>query len=584
MSSSPTLESLPFDILYEIATYLDIRGYMHLSHSSRSMFSSMNDTIIARATVKNILLGSKEGQAAWATKTGYYQAIRHRFDVHEAVATASPYSVSVLAYAADFLYHQGFLCYRVKNQIRLLDVHNTGQKKLVLDLDRMNIYDIGIEYIVSDVGEQTTLLRFSCGILILLLSQANSNDGDLVAIDLQPRPDQARQSRLLLQEPVSSSDPIFVRHTRLYIWFGTFTAVNGRQSAWVLWGMQFKTLQRTEFSVEFPVDGELGKRVCFEIYQGHLYVVSIIDQQQSSFYHWSCYSPDHENNLGNGRLWRREHREGPINEMWADLSIQVDQEKGRPVILECRREWLDGGSENHRTYYTTPLPTPDEALAMHTKGFTRPTDMVDSGEAHSQLPGKRPVRDRHAEHEISRPLDQRFDFIPAYTRHSSYHLAAATYVDLVDDPKLQVDGVRSQHRLRLRTKSRGCSCAIDEGGVEHFDSRGVCLWPSEDAPSELLALLCPDSSTSLVRAVCDERSLIYSTSAEGLPPHHHMLILINFDPMIRFPYLTSLRKQKASTTSTRKVLDAPQPNLHWSHARVQNAEAFHLAIRYGYRP
>lgn len=95
----------------------------------------------------------------------------------------------MLAYAVDFLYHQGFLCYRVKNQIRLLDVHNTGQKELILDLDHMNSYDIGIEYIVSDVGEQTTLLRFSCGILILLFSQANSNDGDLVAVDLQPRPD-----------------------------------------------------------------------------------------------------------------------------------------------------------------------------------------------------------------------------------------------------------------------------------------------------------------------------------------------------------------------------------------------------------
>jgi hypothetical protein len=453
-----------------------------------------------------------------------------------------------------------------------------------MDPDHMNSYGIGIEYIISDVGEQTTLLWSSCGILILLFSQANSNEGNLVAIDLQPHPDQARHRRLLLQEPVSTSDPIFVRHTHLYIWCGTFTSVNGRQSAWVLWGMHFKTLQRTEFSVELLVDGELGKRVCFETYQGHLYVVSIIDQQESSFYHWSCYSPNHENNQGNGRLWRREHREGPINEMWADLSIQVDEEQGRPVILECRREGLDGRSENHRTYYTTPLPMPDEALAMQTKGFTRPTDMGHSGKAPSQLPGERLVRDCHAEHGTSRPLNQRFDFIPAHTRHSSYHLAAAAYVDLVDDPKLQQDGVCSQRRLRLRTKLREGSCAVDEGGVEHFHSRGVCLWPSEDAPSELLALLCPDSSTSLVRAVCDERSLIYSTSAEGLSPHHHMLVLINFDPMIRFPYLTSLRKQKSSTKATREVLDAPRPDLHSSRPLVQNAKAFHLAIRQGYRP
>jgi len=52
MSSSPTLESIPFDILYQIAAYLDIREYMHLSHTSRSLYRSMKNTIIARATVK----------------------------------------------------------------------------------------------------------------------------------------------------------------------------------------------------------------------------------------------------------------------------------------------------------------------------------------------------------------------------------------------------------------------------------------------------------------------------------------------------------------------------------------------------
>ncbi|KAJ5481395.1 hypothetical protein N7475_000207 [Penicillium sp. IBT 31633x] len=262
-----------------------------------------------------------------------------------------------------------------------------------------------------------------------------------------------------------------------------------------------------------------------------------------------------------------------------DLSIQVDEEKGRPVILECRREWLDGRSENHRTYYTTPLPTPDEALVMDSKELTRSTEM--------QLPGKRRVRDCHAEYDIRDPLGQRLDFIPAYTRHSGYHLAAATYIDLVNDPKFQADGVRSQHCLWLRTKSRKRSYPTDRmdmeqyrglllslaqpeadgrperGSEERFDSHGVCLWPSEDAPSEELELLCPDISTSLVRAVWDERSLIYSASAEkSLLPHHHMLVLINFDSMVRFPYLISLRKQKASTKSTRKLLDAPWHDLH----------------------
>ncbi|KAJ5462786.1 hypothetical protein N7475_007730 [Penicillium sp. IBT 31633x] len=220
--------------------------------------------------------------------------------------------------------------------------------------------------------------------------------------------------------------------------------------------------------------------------------------------------------------------------MWTDLSIQVDKEKGQPVILKCRQEWLDGRSENHRTYYTTPLPTPDEALVMDSKELTRSTKM--------QLPGKRRVRDCHAKYDIRDPLGQRLDFIPAYTRHSGYHLAAATYIDLVNDPKFQADGVRSQHCLWLRTKSRKRSYLtekkdmeqyrglllslaqpeadgrLERGSEERFDSHGVCLWPSEDAPSELLELLCLDMSTSPVRAVCDERSLVYSTSAEGFTP------------------------------------------------------------------
>ena len=188
------------------------------------------------------MLYSNEGQAAWAGKVGHYQAIQHRFDIHEAVATASPYSVSVLAYATDFLYHQGFLCYRFKNQIRLLNVHDAGQKERVLDLDHVIRRIIGIENILSDVGEQTTLLRFSSGILILLVNQTNSNEGILIAVDLQSHPGQARRRRLLLQEPVSSSDPIFVRHTRLYIWCGTFTPANGQGIAWQVWGMDFRTL------------------------------------------------------------------------------------------------------------------------------------------------------------------------------------------------------------------------------------------------------------------------------------------------------------------------------------------------------
>lgn len=60
MSSPPTLESLPFDILFPIAAYLDIREYMHLGYLSRSMRSSMENIAIARATIK---VSNNEGES-----------------------------------------------------------------------------------------------------------------------------------------------------------------------------------------------------------------------------------------------------------------------------------------------------------------------------------------------------------------------------------------------------------------------------------------------------------------------------------------------------------------------------------------
>ncbi|CAG8348213.1 unnamed protein product [Penicillium salamii] len=72
------------------------------------------------------------------------------------------------------------------------------------------------------------------------------------------------------------------------------------------------------------------------------------------------------------------------------------------------------------------------------EGLTHQGGLVDSDDEHRQSSEKRLARDCHAEHETSDPLDQRFDLIPAYTRYSSYHLAAATYLiwSMIPSPKL----------------------------------------------------------------------------------------------------------------------------------------------------
>lgn len=628
-----SLDSLPFDVFYQIATSLDDRDYISLSRTNRALHELMKSDLIARKTVEvslifiacfqhlkkkkksknqklnltqNVLLYSKEGQSALAARTGWRKAVGHRFDIHEAVATAAPYSVSVLAYGADFLYHQGFLCYRVGHEIRLLDVHGGGRQERVLNLytvlPRLESGPAGL-----DAAERVTLLRYSDGIVAFRVEGLVGQDDTLLAIDMDRRPDQIRRRRLLLQKSVPANAPIFVRHSRSYIWYGTFTAVHGSDGVWSVCGLDFATFKEIEFPLDRVVDGDLGQTLCFEMVQEHLYAVSTQvasddDERFSSFYHWFCHAPRRKGRKWNGRLWRREHREGPINEMWTDLSIRTDETTGRPVILECRREWRDGKSENHRTNYIEALPTPDEAPAWADDDLN---DLTGNRQPYDQRPEKRLRRNYHAEYEHTHDHTQRLEFIAARTKHRSYHLAAATFIDLVNDPAPQADGVRSRDRLRLRTVSRKRKCPLDEegsegppgmlfrptqfedgrpvdGSEERFVARGVRMWPADDAPSELQHVLCPDSRASSVRAVSDERSLIYSVSCAGLPQGHHALILISFDPTIRFPTLPSPSILKTPIGQDRLFpVEVPLPTSPGC-SLVQEAQPLYQAIGRGY--
>ncbi|KAJ5668596.1 uncharacterized protein N7477_007166 [Penicillium maclennaniae] len=605
MSASRSLDSLPFDVFYQIATSLDDRDCINLSRTNRALHDFMDSDLIARKTVQNTLLHSKEGQSAWAAQAGFRKAVGLRFDIHEAIATAAPYAVSILAYGADFLYNQGVLCYRVGDEIRLLDVHRVARQERVVNLGEL-ISRLGFGSAGLGLVDQVTLLHYNDGIVSFRLARQDAQEDVLLAIDMDRRSGQPRRKRLLLQKAIPADSPIFVRHSRAYIWYGTFTSAHGSSGVWSVCGKDFATSEEIEFPLDRVVDGELGQTLCFDMYREHLYAVSTQvasddDERFSSFYHWFCYSPREKGCKWKGRLWRREHCEGPINEMWTDLSIRIDETTGRPVILECRREWRGGKSENHRTNYIEPLPTPEEA---ETWADDDPNDLTGNHQPYNQRPEKRLRRTYHAEYEHHHDPAKRLEFIAARTKHRSYHLASATFVDLVNDPAPQADGVRSQDRLRLRTVSRKRKNPIDDGGTEgapkmlfrpmqvngqpikgsedRFVSCGVHMWPRDDTPSEIYNLLCPDSRVSSVRAVSDERSIIYSVSSAGLPSNHQALVLISFDPTIRFPNLTSLRTMKIPMVSENIFpVQVPQPRSP-NPSLVQEASPLYQAIRRGY--
>lgn len=505
----------------------------------------------------------------------------------------------MLAHGSEFLYNNGFLCYIHDDELRVLDVHGAGQVEQVL-----NITNTLTRVFPGDrLGKDSTVLTlsyFNDGIVAFLVElRSEVYQAWLIAVDLhQKHNDGVQTGRLRLKTRLRSTRKLFVRHNGSYLYYGTHSVVRHRGwSRYGRWAISCVDLRSGQHMTKNPIvmedfaGAEIGQTVCFEIHHDSLFGVSNVfrfeneEVDWTSFYMWFCLSPSEDMKEAKlHRIWRRQHREGPINDTWNDFSLRIDEATGGMVILECRREWKDGGSENCRTYYTQPLPPTKEIIGK--KNFSQNdfhrvptahqlpdeplTRTLDStNKPNYEPPRKRLRRYYHAEYQLGteggdKPC-QKQDFILANTKYRTYHLSALAFVDLVNDPVPDLNNklAAPQDRLRIRTVSRKRKSPIDYDGEEgkagylfkpeirdendkpvdkseeRFVSRGIRLWPSDDAPRELIELLCPSKRAGKVRAVADERSIVYSVDQRG-KVGNQAIVLISFDPLLRFKYIKRL--------------------------------------------
>ncbi|KAA8646516.1 hypothetical protein EYZ11_004821 [Aspergillus tanneri] len=647
------LDSIPYDVFYQVASTLDCHDFVHLSRVNRALNSMMRSESIARKTVENNLLQTKEGQKANRTKE-YRRAVGRLFDIKEAFATAQPYSASVLGYGSAFLYSGGSLCYIYNDEIRALDVHGAGQMEQVL-----NLYSVLSRAIPGcNPAEDTTqisLMEYGYGVLAFLVEIVERREAWLLAVDMRRKKHCAKNGRLRLRTQLQSTRRLFVRHNESYLYYGTHSALG--YHGYPQWAVSCVNLTTGQHITDKPVElenfagFEIGQTVCFGIHDNHFYAVSTqVDFEEeevdwTSFYVWVCLAPSRNpGSVTLNQTWRRQHREGPINDTWSDLSLRQDESTRKLMILECRREWLDGGSENCRTYYVQPLPSPAEIRESKRQGgnagrLSAPAPLPDepltktldsSNKPKYERPRKRLRRHFHPEYQLGCDGDmaQRQDFILAKTKYRTYNLSASTFVDLVNDPGPIPGGSFVPHdRMRLRMVSRKRKCPIDEDGdegpkgflykpelatpdgtpieysEERFTSRGIRLWPPDNAPQEIHHLLCPSKRAGKVHAVADERSIVYSVDQDGLTPGNQAIILINFDPSLRLTGLQHLpmpEQLKAQTTEAGVSIEQPRagnigrehPVAHtatvsWNRANqampsVREEPAMYLSIRRGY--
>lgn len=73
--------------------------------------------------------------------------------------------------------------------------------------------------------------------------------------------------------------------------------------------------------------------------------------------------------LKHRKIWRRQHRKGPINDSFTDLCLQKDPKTGAIIIVEARQEYLSNGqSEQNRTCYFTKCSFDDKNEDSSTNG------------------------------------------------------------------------------------------------------------------------------------------------------------------------------------------------------------------------
>ncbi|KAL2783827.1 hypothetical protein BJX66DRAFT_111692 [Aspergillus keveii] len=603
------LDSIPYDVFYQVASTLDCHDYIHLSRVNRSINLLTRSDSIARNTVKSDLLHTKEGREADQAKKGYRKVIGHLYDIKESFATAQPYSASILGFGSSFLYTGGSLCYIFNDEIRALDVRGASRVEQVLNLPkvlRRAIPDCNPENGMTRVS----LMNYSDWVIAFLVELDDRREAWLLAVDLQRRSTYGKSGRLRLRAQLESTQRLFVRHSRSYLYYGTHSAAGTHGHT--QWEVNCADLNTMKINSENMVvldkfaGMEIGQTVCFEVYQDHLYAIStLVDFQEeeidwTSYYVWICLDPRLQlpkEGVKTHRTWRRQHREGPINDTWSDLSLREDETSGQLMILECRREWRDGGSENCRTYYIQPLPAPADVdkqqptsdyytAAIPDEPLAKMLD--ENSKPNYERPRKRLRRHYHAEYDSGIEPKPRCDFILAKTKFRTYNLSSSSYLDLVNDPLPSRRGgeLVPRDRLRLRMVSRKRKCPINEernnGGLgllfkpdleadgrlvenseERFTSRGVHLWPPDEAPQELNDLLCPSKRTGQVQAIADDRSIVYSVNKDNLEPGNQAIIFINFDPALRLPGLPrmNLGSQLGEPEKTEATIGIERPQV-----------------------
>ncbi|KAJ9501673.1 hypothetical protein H2202_002635 [Exophiala xenobiotica] len=204
----------------------------------------------------------------------------------------------------------------------------------------------------------------------------------------------------------------------------------------------------------------------------------------TSYYHFISFPIDELNpDIKIRMIWRRQHLEGPINDAWADIGFQVDCRSGELLVVECRKEWVDGGSRSIRTYYSQPFERAEYVDIDDGTRMRAPPDdplsrtLDEKSKSSYERAHVRIARYVHSEFQRDRDGDgdgEKGDangnrnvkeYIRAKTKWNGYDFNKQCFVDLVSEEVRDEGSWKVRERVRVRVVSRHevSPLVVDEG-------------------------------------------------------------------------------------------------------------------------
>lgn len=378
----------------------------------------------------------------------------------------------------DLICNQGIACWIDQQSIQVRDLQRHGRPQ-----------NLSIKFIfryLPDVRRDFSTLRllhYADGVLSLLCNDDISDTAYLLAIGVTPGnlPKHLMEPRI-----IDNTNHIFVRSTKDVLFYGvhSMSGTTHGYNEWIIRGISLRGKMFRKFckirsreieSVDsepvqlrdFP-GSDIGTTLAFKIHRGHFYALSncgqfdVVEVDWTSFYHCIKFpidDPREKSSVVNRRIYRRQHAEGPVNDSWNGLGLQVDERTDDLMIVEARTEWPIGGSSHKRTFYAEVLtfPKPGEEVAQKEGPPGDPyAEIMSDHSAWSpdqvREPWQNHPEEANAYANLAHGLPSADKYILARTKFQWYNFTARTFVDIVEDDCTYCKNGRLCLRLRIGSR------------------------------------------------------------------------------------------------------------------------------------